>query len=129
MRWLESLAAEAPSLDAYLREIARFPELTGAEERRLSERARRRDDDAVAQLAASQLGLVLRYAQKYRHLGVSLVDLHSKNGTWVGGARLEPGARRWLQPMDRLKLGRVQAFTCLPGVLRGILRHELRSLF
>ncbi len=61
--------------------------------------------------------------------GVSLVDLHSKNGTWVGGARLEPGARRWLQPMDRLKLGRVQAFTCLPGVLRGILRHELRSLF
>jgi hypothetical protein len=61
--------------------------------------------------------------------GVALVDLHSKNGTWVGGTRLAPGAPRWLQPMDRLQFGRIQAFTCLPGVLRGILRHELRSLF
>jgi len=88
VRWLESLAAEAPSLDAYLREIARFPELTGAEERQLSERAQRRDDEAVAQLAASQLGLVLRYAQKYRHLGVSLVDLvHDGNLALVEAAR------------------------------------------
>jgi hypothetical protein len=61
--------------------------------------------------------------------GVALVDLQSKNGTWVGGTRLAPGAPRWLQPMDRLQFGRIQAFTCLPGVLRGILRHELRSLF
>jgi hypothetical protein len=61
--------------------------------------------------------------------GVALVDLHSKNGTWVGGTRLTAGAPRWLQPMDRLQFGRIQAFTCLPGVLRGILRHELRSLF
>ena len=88
MRWLETLAAEAPSLDAYLREIARFPELTGAEERQLAERVQRRDDDAVARLAASQLQLVLRYAQKYRHLGVSLVDLvHDGNLALVDAAR------------------------------------------
>jgi hypothetical protein len=61
--------------------------------------------------------------------GVALVDLHSKNGTWVGGTRLAPGSPRWLQPMDRLQFGRIQAFTCLPGVLRGILRHGLRTLF
>ena len=88
VRWLESLAAEARSLDAYLREIARFPELTGAQERQLAERARRRDNEAVAQLAASQLGLVLRYAQKYRHLGVSLGDLvHDGNLALVDAAR------------------------------------------
>lgn len=88
MRWLESLAAEATSLDAYVREIARFPELTVAEERVLSERVQRRDDDAVARLAASQLGLVLRYAQKYRHLGVPLADLvHDGNLALVDAAR------------------------------------------
>jgi RNA polymerase primary sigma factor len=88
VRWIESLAAEAPSLDAYLREIARFPELTGLEERQLSERAQRRDDEAVAQLAASQLGLVVRYTQKYRHLGVSLSDLvHDGNLALVDAAR------------------------------------------
>jgi hypothetical protein len=72
VRWLESLAAEAVSLDAYLREIARFPELTGTEERHLSERVQRRDDDALARLVASQLALVLRYAQQYQYLGVPL---------------------------------------------------------
>lgn len=60
---------------------------------------------------------------------VALVDLHSKNGTWVGDSRLDPGEPRWLQPMDRLKFGRVHAFTCAPGVLRAIVRHELRTLF
>jgi RNA polymerase primary sigma factor len=88
VRWLESLAAEATSLDAYLREIARFPELTGAEERQLVERVQRRDDDALAQLAGSQLGLVLRYAQKYRLLGVPLADLvHDGNLALVDAAR------------------------------------------
>lgn len=88
MRWLESLAAEATSLDAYLREIARFPELSGAEERHLSERVQRRDDEALAQLAGSQLALVVRYAQKYRHLGVPLADLvHDGNLALVDAAR------------------------------------------
>ena len=79
MRWLESLAAEATSLDAYLREIARFPELPVADEQRLAARVQRRDDEAVTQLVASQLALVLRYAQQYRHLGVPLADL----GGWL----------------------------------------------
>lgn len=88
MRWLESLAAEAISLDAYLREIARFPELTTAEERHLSERVQRRDDDALGRLVASQLGLVLRYVQQYQYLGVPLADLvHDGNLALVDAAR------------------------------------------
>lgn len=60
--------------------------------------------------------------------GVSIVDLGSKNGTWVNGARVQDGAPRWLQPMDRLQFGRVEAFTCAPAVLRSVLRHRLRQL-
>jgi RNA polymerase primary sigma factor len=88
VRWLESLAADAISLDAYLREIARFPELTTAEERHLAGRVQRRDDDALARLVASQLGLVLRYAQQYQYLGAPLADLvHDGNLALVDAAR------------------------------------------
>jgi RNA polymerase primary sigma factor len=88
VRWLETLAAAAISLDAYLREIARFPELTSAEERDLSERVQRRDDDALARLVASQLALVLRYARQYEVLGLPLADLvHDGNLALVDAAR------------------------------------------
>lgn len=88
MRWLESLAADATSLDAYLREIARFPPLTGSEERHLSSRIQARDEEALARLAGSQLGLVVHYAQKYQQLGVPLADLvHDGNLALVDAAR------------------------------------------
>jgi RNA polymerase primary sigma factor len=88
VRWLESLAAEAISLDAYLRAIARFPELTTTEERHLAERVQRKDDDALARLVASQLALVLRYAQRYQVLGIPLADLvHDGNLALVDAAR------------------------------------------
>lgn len=60
--------------------------------------------------------------------GVSLLDRQSKNGTWVNGTRLAAGVPRWLQAMDRLQFGRVQAFTCTAPVLRSVLRHRLRRL-
>lgn len=60
--------------------------------------------------------------------GVSVSDVDSKNGTWVGGTRLAPNTPRWLQPMDSLRFGRVQAFTCAPTVLRSVLRRRLRQL-
>ena len=93
MRWLESLAAEAISLDAYLRAIARFPELTTIEERDLSERVQRRDEKALARLVSSQLAEVLRYAQQYQYLGTPLADLvHEGNLALVDAARrFNPG--------------------------------------
>lgn len=94
MRWLESLAADATSLASYLRAIARFPDLTGAEERQLAQRVQRRDDDALARLAGSQLRLVVGYALIYRHLGVPLADLvHDGNLGLVDAARrFDPAA-------------------------------------
>lgn len=87
MRWLESLA-EATSLDAYRRAIARYPELSIDEERMLAARVRRRDEAALTRLAGSQLERVLSYAEIYRHLGVPLADLvHEGNLALVDAAR------------------------------------------
>lgn len=60
--------------------------------------------------------------------GVRVSDEGSKNGTMVNGRRLEPGEAPWLQPMDRVDLGRIQAFICAPRALRGVLRQDLRTL-
>lgn len=60
--------------------------------------------------------------------GAKIVDLGSKNGTTLNGRRLEPAEIPWLQPMDRLTFGRVQAFACDPRVLRGVLRQDFRTL-
>jgi hypothetical protein len=60
--------------------------------------------------------------------GVVMKDQASKNGTFVNGQRLSPGEERWLQPMDRLSFGRIQAFSCDPRALRGVLRQDLRTL-
>lgn len=75
MRWLESLVEDSATLQAYLRAIARFPSLSGAEEMSLAERARRRDSEAVARLVESHLELVVRYVRRYQDVGVPLLAL------------------------------------------------------
>jgi FHA domain len=60
--------------------------------------------------------------------GARLFDLSSKNGTTVNGQRVVDDAAPWLQPMDRLSFGRIQAFACDPRALRGVLRQDLRTL-
>lgn len=60
--------------------------------------------------------------------GAKILDVGSKNGTTLNGRRLDRGEAPWLQPMDRLTFGRVQAFACDPRVLRGVLRQDLKTL-
>ncbi len=61
--------------------------------------------------------------------GSRIVDLGSKNGTTVNNRRLVEGEELWLQSMDRLSFGRIQAFVCAPRALRGVIRQSIRIAF
>jgi RNA polymerase primary sigma factor len=89
MRRLESLAADAASLQAYLREIAKCPRLTLEQERELGRRIRQHgDEEALKQLVEGNLRFVVSYAKRYRRLGVPFLDLiHEGNLGLIEGAR------------------------------------------
>lgn len=55
--------------------------------------------------------------------GIRLADVSSKNGTLHNGTELRPHDRVWLQPMDRVRFGQVEAFVCDARALRAVLRH------
>jgi RNA polymerase primary sigma factor len=83
--------SEDATLDAYLREISRFPPLTREEERELASRiTRHRDQRAFRRLVEANLRFVVSYAQRYRGLGVMFVDLIDE-----GNLGLMEAARRF----------------------------------
>ena len=63
------------SLDVYLRDIARYPLISRAEEAVLAQRIRGGDQEALDTLIRSNLRFVVSVAKKYQHQGVSLADL------------------------------------------------------
>ena len=67
--------ADEGSLDVYLRDIARYPLITRADEADLARRIRRGDQEALDTLIRSNLRFVVSVAKKYQHQGVSLADL------------------------------------------------------
>jgi FHA domain len=56
------------------------------------------------------------------HGSLTIQDAGSKNGTRVDGRRILPDEVVWVQPMDQIKFGSLSTFTCMPGVLRGVLK-------
>jgi len=66
---------ESRNLKHYLEEIAKFPPLNEEEERKLGERVRRGDPEALQTLIKSHLKFVVSYVKKYRGMGLSLLDL------------------------------------------------------
>ncbi len=80
---------DSDTLAAYLRDIAKLPRLTVAEERELGSRIRHeRDEAAVARLVEGNLRFVVSYAKRYRGLGVSFLDLiHEGNLGLIEAAR------------------------------------------
>ncbi|MCX8103690.1 MAG: sigma-70 family RNA polymerase sigma factor, partial [Candidatus Bipolaricaulota bacterium] len=62
-------------LEAYLREIGRYPLLSAEEERRVARRVACGDSRARERLITANLRLVISVAQRYRHLGIPLMDL------------------------------------------------------
>ncbi len=68
-------AATGDSLNAYIREIAKFKPLSGEEERELGRRIQRGDQEALKRLVESNLRFVVSYTKRYRGLGLSYLDL------------------------------------------------------
>ncbi|MBN2265927.1 MAG: RNA polymerase sigma factor RpoD/SigA [Candidatus Aminicenantes bacterium] len=66
---------ESKNIKHYLEAIAKFPPLTDEEERRLGERIRQGDKDALQALVQSNLKFVVSYVKKYRGMGLGLLDL------------------------------------------------------
>lgn len=89
MRRIETLAADAGTLQAYLRAIAKFPRLTAEDERALGRRIQHEGEAAALQsLVESNLRFVVSYAKRYRHLGVPFLDLiHEGNLGLIEAAR------------------------------------------
>jgi DNA-directed RNA polymerase sigma subunit (sigma70/sigma32) len=63
------------TLDVLVRNVARFPLLTPAKEKRLARRSAEGDEQAHAQLILSNLRLVISIAKRYRGQGVPFLDL------------------------------------------------------
>ena len=66
---------DSRNLKHYLEDIAKFPALTEAEERKLGEMIREGDEEALQTLIKSNLKFVVSYVKKYRGMGLSLLDL------------------------------------------------------
>ena len=68
-------AATGDSLNAYIREIAKFKPLGGDEEKELARRIQAGDEDALQRLVEANLRFVVSYCKRYRGLGLSFLDL------------------------------------------------------
>jgi RNA polymerase primary sigma factor len=66
---------DSHSLKLYLDQIAKFPQLTEEDEKRIGERARQGDPEALRRLIESNLKFVVSYVKKYRGMGLGLLDL------------------------------------------------------
>jgi RNA polymerase primary sigma factor len=81
---------DSRNLKHYLEEIAKFPPLTEDEEKKLGERVRHGDKDALQSLIKANLKFVVSYVKKYRGMGLSMLDLINE-----GNVGLIEAARRF----------------------------------
>lgn len=67
--------ASVDTLNAYIRDIARFKPLTPDDEKELGRRIQGGDQEALERLVESNLRFVVHYAKRYRGLGLAYMDL------------------------------------------------------
>ena len=68
-------AVAGDSLNAYIREIAKFKPLSAADEKDLARRIQAGDEEALKRLVEANLRFVVSYCKRYRGLGLSFLDL------------------------------------------------------
>ena len=86
--------AASDSLDAYIREIARYEPLPMAEEQALGLRIQEGDQEALRKLVEANLRFVVSYCKRYRNLGLSYLDpIHEGTLGLIEAARRYDPAR------------------------------------
>jgi RNA polymerase primary sigma factor len=66
---------DSKNISRYLKQIAKFPQLTPKEEKELGHLIQKGDKGALGKLVESNLRFVVSYVKKYRGMGLSLPDL------------------------------------------------------
>ncbi|MGB9894119.1 MAG: sigma-70 family RNA polymerase sigma factor, partial [Candidatus Saccharicenans sp.] len=66
---------ESKNLKLYLEEISKIPPITEEEEKRLGEKIKKGDPEAIRRLVEGNLRFVVSYVKKYQGMGLSLLDL------------------------------------------------------
>src|SRR4030042_3943256 len=66
---------DSRNLKHYLEAIAKFPALTEEEEKKIGEKIRQGDKEALQTLIKANLKFVVSYVKKYRGMGLGLLDL------------------------------------------------------
>jgi RNA polymerase primary sigma factor len=86
-------AVSGDSLNSYIREIAKFDQLTQEGEKELGARIQNGDQDALQRMVEANLRFVVHYAKRYRGLGLAYMDLiHEGNlGLMEAAKRFDPG--------------------------------------
>jgi RNA polymerase primary sigma factor len=85
--------ASRDSLNSYIRDIAKFEQLTPEGEKELGARIQAGDQAALQQMVEANLRFVVHYAKRYRGLGLAYMDLiHEGNlGLMEAAKRFDPG--------------------------------------
>ena len=81
---------DSRNLRHYLEQISKFPTLNEEEEKRVGEKARHGDREALQGLIKANLRFVVSYVKKYRGMGLSILDLINE-----GNVGLIEAARRF----------------------------------
>ncbi len=109
--------AERDILELYLREVARAPLLTPAEEIAVARRVRNGDDAAMQELVTRNLRFVISVAKKYQNRGIALVDLIGE-----GNLGLLTAARKF-DPEHGVKFISYAVWWIRQAILAAIARH------
>ena len=85
---------DSRNIKHYLEEISKFPALTEEDEKKLGERIRKGDEEALQTLIKSNLKFVVSYVKKYRGMGLGLLDLIDEGnvGLIEAAKRFDPSA-------------------------------------
>jgi RNA polymerase primary sigma factor len=109
--------AERDILDLYLREVARSPLLTPAQEIAVARRVRSGDEEAMQELVTRNLRFVVSVAKKYQNRGIALVDLIGE-----GNLGLLTAARKF-DPDHGVKFISYAVWWIRQAILSAIARH------